>query len=69
MLIPPTSIEEYQAQLQKVLTILANQKKLEFKEIYEETRSSIDEISYENYIKNIEKEYGSLLNYWNSQKK
>lgn len=69
ILIAPTSVEEYGLQLSKVLSVLSQQKEFEFEQIYEENRSELDKNHYEEFIQSIEKEYGSLINYWNSFKK
>lgn len=69
ILIVPDSLEEYKNQMNQMLSIVSNRKESEFKEVYEELRSALDEVTYDKYLETIEKEYGSLMNYWNFSKK
>lgn len=64
----PETFEEYIAQLEKMNLLVSNKREEEFRGAYDQHREPIPNDEYQVFIDAIEREYGSLKNYWESQK-
>lgn len=65
----PTTVEEYGSQLRVSWQQVAQDKLESNKSVYEATRDAISDADYDAFIAGIEKNYGSLENFWQKIKK
>lgn len=63
----PQDSTEYIEQSKLVDRILRNERIDEFKSLFEQSRESISETEYEDFVNNIKMKYGSLLEFWENK--